>query len=218
MGVSPSGWGIAGWVYGVGIGGWVYGGEYGGAGPTAVLTARSTARRSPARRRCSGTHRLPNSRRSWRTCGDKARWGRVPSPSPPSQPRCQHSLVFGVWEGTGAGLAVLGGTGGGIPVETGGALVTELPCRVVQASLGGGDTKYLGVHSWDETPAPQKQPHLIYLRSRYRSRGGSSPNARCTRRARSAPNTAPPRCGCNRGHNPAGEDGGEGKKKGVSVL
>ena len=70
-------------------------------------------------------------------------------------PWCQNSLVFGVREGTGTGLAVLRGTSGGIPVETRGTLVTEIPRRIVQASLGGGH-KYLGVHSWDETLAPQK--------------------------------------------------------------
>lgn len=81
--------------------------------------------------------------------------GARPLPSIPPLP-CQHSLVFGVREGTGTGLAVFGGTGGGIPVETRGTLVTEIPRRVVQASLGGEICKYLGVHSRDETPSTPK--------------------------------------------------------------
>lgn len=66
-----------------------------------------------------------------------------------------HSLVFRVREGTGAGLAVLGGTGGGIPVETGGTLVTEVPCRVVQASLGGHTHKYWGCTAGMRPQPPQ---------------------------------------------------------------
>lgn len=85
---------------------------------------------------------------------------RGPSPACTSLPLSpyKHSLVFGVHERAGAGLAVLRGAGSGVPVEAGRTLVTEVPCRVVQAALkgGGGGQKNGGAWHWEMAPAPQK--------------------------------------------------------------
>lgn len=182
-----------------------------------ALTARSTARCSLARRRCSGTRRLPDSRRSWRTCGDRARWGHVPSPVPPHTPSAPPPALTG-FRGSGGDRRRAGSPRGyrrWHPHRTRGHTGhrNPLPCC---ASIPGGAVRHkLG---GDETPQPTPLPKTTQpgaLRSRRRSRGGSSRNDRCTRRARSAPGTAPPRCGCNRGHSPAGGGGAGGTKKRV---
>ena len=55
----------------------------------------------------------------------------------------QDLLVVGVRVGAGAWLAVLGGPDGGVAVETGGTLLTQLALGVVQAALHQSKTKTL---------------------------------------------------------------------------
>lgn len=146
---------------GEGICGWVYQGDYTGVttrgwvcvgchspSPLAVLPGVARLAGGAAVPAASQTLTGPGE-----PAGDTGRGGGV---SPPQHPPPQHwhSLVFRVREGTGAGLAVLGGPGGGIPVETGGTLVTEIPCCVVQASLGG-HTNIWGCTRVIDTQPPQ---------------------------------------------------------------
>lgn len=83
-----------------------------------------------------------------------------PSPACTSLPLSpyKHSLVFGVHERAGAGLAVLRGAGSGVPIEAGRTLVTEVPCRVVQAALEGGGGRRMGVHGTGRWPQHPKKP------------------------------------------------------------
>lgn len=139
----------------VGISGRLYGSDYKGVGVCGVaqpLTARSTARRSLARRRCSGTRRLPDSHRSWRTCGGhRERWGRVPSPAPPTP-----APALTGFRGTGGDRRRAGSPRGSRrwhPRRNRGHIGHRNP-PLCCAGIPEGTHKYLGVHTCDRHSAP----------------------------------------------------------------
>lgn len=135
-----------GWVFGAGF-------EVPAASPLAVL---------PSVARLAGGAAVPAASQALTGPGKPAGTEQGESTSPPWHPcpappaQCGHPLVLREREGTGAGLAVLGGPGGGVPVEAGGTLVTEVPCRVVRASLGDSGGTNWGCQGWANATAPPK--------------------------------------------------------------